>query len=88
MKKLSLALAFALDPERAHRLTIRALRARRAGRPPAPDPVLATRVAGLNFPNPVGLAAGLPLVPNDPGKAGSNERRAHSNVPCARETDV
>lgn len=52
-------LAFALDPERAHRLTIRALQARPAGRPPAPDPVLATRVAGLAFPNPVGLAAGF-----------------------------
>jgi dihydroorotate dehydrogenase len=30
-----------------------------AGRPAAPDPVLAIRVAGLDFPNPVGLAAGF-----------------------------
>jgi dihydroorotate dehydrogenase len=52
-------LAFALDPERAHRLTIRALKLKPAGGPPAPDPVLATRVAGLDFPNPVGLAAGF-----------------------------
>src|SRR5690606_4682050 len=27
--------------------------------PPQPDPVLAIRVAGLAFPNPVGLAAGF-----------------------------
>ena len=52
-------LAFLLDPERAHRLTVRALKAKPAGRPPRPDPVLATRVAGLSFPNPVGLAAGF-----------------------------
>jgi dihydroorotate dehydrogenase len=52
-------LIFALDAERAHRLTIAALKLLRAGRPPEPDPVLATRVAGLAFPNPVGLAAGF-----------------------------
>src|SRR6476661_8424825 len=52
-------LAFALDAERAHRATIAALKLMPAGRPPAPDPVLAIRVAGLDFPNPVGLAAGF-----------------------------
>jgi dihydroorotate dehydrogenase len=52
-------LIFALDAERAHRLTIAALKLRPGRRPPAPDPVLATRVAGLEFPNPVGLAAGF-----------------------------
>jgi len=52
-------LAFALDAERAHRLTIRALKLLPAGAPAAPDPVLSTRVAGLDFPNPVGLAAGF-----------------------------
>jgi dihydroorotate dehydrogenase len=52
-------LAFTLDPERAHRLTIHALKARWAAAPPDPDPVLATTVAGLNFVNPVGLAAGF-----------------------------
>jgi dihydroorotate dehydrogenase len=51
-------LVFALDAERAHRLTIRALKALPAGLPPA-DPVLAIEVAGLDFPNPVGLAAGF-----------------------------
>ncbi len=52
-------LVFRLDAERAHRLSIRALRLKPDGRPPAPDPVLAMRVAGLDFPNPVGLAAGF-----------------------------
>src|SRR3954453_7905158 len=52
-------LIFALDAERAHRLTIAALKLSPARRPPAPDPVLATNVAGLAFPNPVGLAAGF-----------------------------
>jgi dihydroorotate dehydrogenase len=52
-------IVFALDAERTHRLTIRALRAFPAGLPPRQDPVLAIRVAGLDFPNPVGLAAGF-----------------------------
>jgi dihydroorotate dehydrogenase len=52
-------LVFALDAERAHRLTIRALKAVPAGLPPAQDPHLAIRVADLDFPNPVGLAAGF-----------------------------
>ena len=52
-------LAFALDAERAHRATIAALKLLPAGRPAEPDPVLSMRVAGLEFPNPVGLAAGF-----------------------------
>lgn len=51
--------AFALDAERAHRLTIRALRLLPPGLPASPDPMLAVTVAGLDFPNPVGLAAGF-----------------------------
>jgi len=51
--------AFALDPERAHRLTIRALKLLPPGHPQRPDPVLGIDVAGLSFPNPVGLAAGF-----------------------------
>jgi dihydroorotate dehydrogenase len=51
--------AFALDPERAHRLTIRALKAAPKRRPPAPDPMLGITIAGLDFPNPIGLAAGF-----------------------------
>lgn len=55
---------FALDAERAHALTIDALAAwARAGTPMARDsaafPRLACRVAGLDFTNPLGLAAGV-----------------------------
>lgn len=57
-------LLFALDPERAHGLTIAGLAAwDRAGTPLAKDPArfprLATRVAGIDFANPLGLAAGV-----------------------------
>ena len=52
-------LAFALDAETAHRMTIRALKLMPPPRPLAPDPILASRVAGLDFPSPVGLAAGF-----------------------------
>lgn len=52
-------LAFALDAERAHRLTVEALKRLPPARPPAPDPLLSIQVAGLDFPNPVGLAAGF-----------------------------
>jgi dihydroorotate dehydrogenase len=50
---------YALDPEDAHRLAIRMLQF--APLPPGPpdDSRLATRVFGLNFPNPVGIAAGF-----------------------------
>ena len=52
---------FRLDAERAHTLTIAALAAwGKAGTPLAPSvPRLATKVAGIAFPNPVGLAAGV-----------------------------
>lgn len=53
------ALLRALDPETAHRLAIEALKLAPLPAPPADDPVLATSVAGLRLPNPVGLAAGL-----------------------------
>jgi dihydroorotate dehydrogenase len=52
-------LVFALDAERAHRLTIRALKALPPGEAAKEDSRLAIRVAGLDFPNPVGLAAGF-----------------------------
>ena len=52
-------LAFALDAERAHRLTIRGVKLLPVGRPAKPDPALSIDVAGLHFPNPVGLAAGF-----------------------------
>ncbi len=53
---------FAMDPERAHDLSLGALATwARAGTPLArkvDDPVLRTRVAGVDFANPLGLAAG------------------------------
>jgi len=52
-------LLFTLDAERAHRATIRALRLKPVAAPPAADARLASEVAGLRFPNPVGLAAGF-----------------------------
>jgi dihydroorotate dehydrogenase len=50
---------FALDPETAHGLTLAALRTGLLPAAPADDAVLATRLAGMALPNPVGLAAGF-----------------------------
>lgn len=59
LERAGLAVLHRLDPETAHRLSLRALR---AGLVPLPGPVasprLATTLAGLALPNPVGLAAG------------------------------
>jgi dihydroorotate dehydrogenase len=52
-------LAFALDAERAHRMTVAALKLVPPRRPPDFPASLRTRVAGLDFPTPVGLAAGF-----------------------------
>ena len=49
---------FALDPERAHRLTVKALAVSPRIAPPSAGP-LAVEVAGLVFPNPLGMAAGF-----------------------------
>ena len=58
--RLSRPLMRALDPEDAHALAIKALRFLPArGRPASEPPELAVRAFGLNFPNPVGLAAGF-----------------------------
>ncbi len=49
-----------LPPETAHRLTIHLLKALPfPGAAPADDPILRERVFGLDFPNPIGLAAGF-----------------------------
>lgn len=59
VERAGLALLHLTDPEAAHGLSIRALQ---AGLAPAPGPVtsprLATTLAGMALPNPVGLAAG------------------------------
>lgn len=49
----------ALDAETAHRATLAALERLPITRPPAVERRLAARVFGLQFPNPVGLAAGF-----------------------------
>ncbi|WP_420141520.1 quinone-dependent dihydroorotate dehydrogenase [Sphingomonas sp.] len=51
-------LLFSLEAERAHRLTIDLL-THMPGRPARHDPALGVTVAGLDFPSPVGLAAGV-----------------------------
>ena len=60
LDRLALAALHRIDPERAHGLALTALR---AGLGPRGGPVtsarLRTRVAGLDLPNPVGLAAGF-----------------------------
>eukprot|EP01037_Dinobryon_pediforme_P042912 gene42912-53593_t len=48
-----------MDAETAHGLTVRALAALPHRAPPAVDPRLAVRAFGLDFPNPVGLGAGV-----------------------------
>jgi dihydroorotate dehydrogenase len=66
--RLGRHLLFALDPETAHGLSIAALKsgvplcsaARSTGR-------LATRIAGIDFPNPLGLAAGYDKNAEAPG---------------------
>lgn len=59
LEKVGLAALHRLDPERAHQLSISALR---KGLTPTPGPFtsprLRTTIAGLDLPNPVGLAAG------------------------------
>ena len=52
---------FLLDPETAHGLAIRALRLKGGGggAAHAHSPALAMQVAGLSFPNPLGMAAGF-----------------------------
>lgn len=60
LERIGLPMLHRLDPERAHSAAIMALR---MGLAPAPgeitSPRLRTRVAGLDLPNPIGLAAGF-----------------------------
>jgi dihydroorotate dehydrogenase len=48
-----------LDAEDAHKLALRGLRMLPYARPRPDDPKLAVRAFGLNFPNPIGIAAGF-----------------------------
>jgi dihydroorotate dehydrogenase len=56
---LSLPLLRWFDPEDAHRMAIQGLRLLPPMRPRPDDPKLAVRAFGLNFPNPIGMAAGF-----------------------------
>lgn len=56
---LSLPVLRWLDPEDAHRLAIQGLRFLPPVKPRPDEPKLAVRAFGLNFPNPVGMAAGF-----------------------------
>src|ERR1700720_4506364 len=47
------------DPEDAHRLAVQGLRLLPPSRPRPDDQKLAVRAFGLNFPNPIGMAAGF-----------------------------
>jgi dihydroorotate dehydrogenase len=55
----SLPLMRWFDPEDAHRMAIQGLRLLPPMRPRADDSKLAVRAFGLNFPNPIGMAAGF-----------------------------
>ena len=60
MFHLARPMLFALAPEQAHEVTLKALEAGVYPRDnTASDPRLAVRLAGLAFPNPVGIAAGF-----------------------------
>lgn len=56
---LARPLIHALDPERAHQLTVAALALAPRRAPPKDDPRLAVTAFGLAFANPVGVAAGF-----------------------------
>lgn len=59
VERAGLALLHRFDPETAHGLSIRALQSGLAPLPgPVTSPRLATTLAGMTLPNPVGLAAG------------------------------
>ena len=59
LERLARPLLHALDPEDAHGLAVRMLKFAPLPRAAPDDTRLAARVFGLNFPNPVGIAAGF-----------------------------
>ena len=60
LERIGLAALRRIDPETAHGLALRALNAGLGPRGgPVTSPRLATRIAGLDLPNPVGVAAGF-----------------------------
>jgi dihydroorotate dehydrogenase len=65
---LARPLLHGLDAEQAHRLTIRTLSCLPAAAPAAPLPQLSQKLFGLDFPNPLGLAAGFDKNGEVPGQ--------------------
>jgi dihydroorotate dehydrogenase len=63
----SLPLLRWFDPEDAHRLAIQGLKLLPPTRPRLDDAKLAVRAFGLNFPNPIGMAAGFDKSAEVPG---------------------
>ena len=59
LARLAAPLLLALEPEQAHRASIRALQLLPQGPAPQDDPRLAVAAFGLAFPNPIGMAAGF-----------------------------
>ncbi len=60
IERAGLALLHRIDPETGHTIALKALRAGLTARPgPVTSPRLQTRLAGIDLPNPVGLAAGF-----------------------------
>src|SRR5260370_10209797 len=59
LDRLARPLLYTLDPENAHRLAIRMLQVVPMPPPAKDDKRLAMRVFGLNFSNPIGIAAGF-----------------------------
>ena len=60
IERAALAALHCLDPERAHGLALKALHTPFAPLPgPVRSPHLKVKIAGLDLPNPVGLAAGF-----------------------------
>lgn len=57
--RLARRVLFRFDPETAHRIAIRGLSLGFVPSAPKPDPSLGRRLLGLDFPTPVGLAAGF-----------------------------
>jgi dihydroorotate dehydrogenase len=60
LERLGLATLHRLDPEQAHKLSLKALSLGLTPKPgPVTSPRLRTDIAGLSLPNPIGLAAGF-----------------------------
>ena len=58
-RRMARPVLFAMEPERAHSYSLAVLKRTPVSKPRQADPALQIRVFGLDFPNPIGLAAGF-----------------------------